>query len=160
MADIEDVDTFKEQIVISLGDLSSRLSDAAVEFAAEQALDETGFDYPLAAGSVKYWSIQRAKRHAIDLLRTTSAYKFKYKQISLNQRFDHLDRMIDQMDESWREALASDPNLLSAGSGVSTTQMFGTYLGNGFIYDQMGRDLTRLCNDAGEDNDGYRTLYE
>lgn len=158
MADIPDLDTFKEQIVISLGDLGAKLLDPAIEFAAEQALDETGWSFPLTAGTKKFWAIQRGKRHAIDILCTTSAYKFKYKLISLNQRFDHLKAMLDQMDEAWKEALDTDPNLLSVGSTVSVSQMFGTYIGNGFIYDQMGRDVTRLLKDLGEDNDGYRTI--
>ena len=155
MSDIENIDAYKEQIGISLADLADRLEDDAIGFAAEQALDETGFDYPLTAGSIKFWALERAKRHAIDLLRTTAAFKFKYKQISLNQRFDHLDKMIQQMDEAWVEALKTDPALMS----VDTEKVFGTYLGNGFIYDQHGKDLSRLMKDLGIDNYGYRQRY-
>jgi hypothetical protein len=124
MADITTVEEFKEQIEIALGDLSTRLESNYIEFAIDQALDETGFSYPLAAGSVKFWGVQRAKRHAIDILRTTSAYKFKYKQISLNQRFDHLDKMIEQMDEAWKYAIETDPELMD----VDIYQTYGTYL--------------------------------
>ncbi len=157
MADITDIDDFIDQIKLALGDLETRLEEPALEFAAEQALDETGFSYPLSS-SAKYWAIQRGKRHAIDVLRSTSAYKFKYKQISLNQRFDHLDKMIENLDSVWYIALKTDPALISIGIDISTT--FGTYLGNGFIFDQYGNDVTRIMKqEYGEDNDGYRTVY-
>ena len=155
MSDIENIDEFQEQIAISLADLADRLEADAIEFAAEQALDETGFDYPLTAGSIKYWAIQRAKRHAVDLLRTTAAFKFKYKQISLHQRFEHLDKMIVQMDEAWSDALKTDPALFD----VDTEKVFGTYLGNGFIYSQYGQDITRLMKDLDVDNEGYRQRH-
>ena len=159
MADITDLDGFTEAIGIALGDLSGKLDIAGeqLEFAADQAIDETGFSYPFT-GTAKFWAIQRGKRHAVDILRTTAAYKFKYKLISLNQRFDHLDKMIEGLDEVWYKALEKDPALI--GIGIDISQTFGTYVGNGFIYDQAGNDLTRLMKqEYGEDNNGYRTVY-
>lgn len=154
MADITSIDTFMEQIEIALMDLSDKVTPDQLEFAAEQAIDETGFSYPLS-GTKKFWAVQRGKRHALDLLRITSSYKFKYKQISLNHRFEQIHKMITQMDEDWKEALNTDPNLMD----VDIKEAFGTYLGNGFIYDQHGRDITRLMKDAGNDNEGYRERY-
>jgi len=156
MADIENIEEYIEEIQTALGGLSDHLGDSAVEFVAEQALNETGFSYPLT-GTTKFWGVQRGKRHAIDILRTTAAYKFKYKLISLNQRFDHLDKLIKDLDEVWYTALKTDPVLISI--GIDINQTFGTYLGNGFIYDQSGVDRTRLLNDIGEDNDGYRDIH-
>ena len=160
MADITDLEGFTEAIGISLGDLSAKLDTAGeqLDFAADQAIDETGFTYPFT-GSAKFWAIQRGKRHAVDILRTTAAYKFKYKLISLNQRFDHLDKMIVQLDEVWYLALKTDPALISIGIDIEKT--FGTYVGNGFIYTNTGRDVTKLFKqEYGENNDGYRTVYK
>ena len=159
MADITDLDGFTEAIGISVGDLSTRFDTAGeqLDFAADQAIDETGFTYPFT-GTAKFWAIQRGKRHAIDILRTTSAYKFKYKLISLNQRFDHLDKMIEGLDEVWYKALEKDPALISIGIDIERT--FGTYIGNGFIYTQDGKDVTRLMKqEYGENNDGYRKVW-
>lgn len=156
MADIADIDGLKEQIIISLGDLSTRLEDTAIGFAANQAIDELGWSFPLSAGVKKFWGIQRGKRHAIDILCTTAAYKFKYKQISLNQRFDHLKALLVQMDEAWQDALKTDPALMDV---ADTYTVFGTYVGNGLIYDQHGRDVSRILKDAGVDNLGYRERF-
>lgn len=146
---------FKTELSTSLSDLKDRLSSAQIEFSANQALDELGFTLPVTNSSRSYWLIQRGKRHALDLLRTSAAFRFKYKQISLNQRFEHLDKIIEKMDVDFAKALDTDPDLM----GIDLVGTFGTYLGNGLVYDQHGNDISRLLKDAGEDNDGYRERY-
>ena len=149
---ISSISEYTQQITTALADLSSYLDSPQIEFAANQALDELEWSFPIDSGAKKYWAIQRGKRHAMDLLKTSAAYKFKYKQISLHQRFDHLDRQIKQMDEDFKEAMKNDVTLF----GVDAHKIFGTYLDNGFVYDQYGNDVSRLMNDLGIDNEGYR----
>ena len=153
---INDVSEYKEYVQVALCDLNDRVTSPQIEFGIDTALDELGFDYPISDGSKRFWAIQRAKRHTLDLLRTAAAYKFKYKQIHLNQRFEQLSRLIDMIDVDFKAALESDPELF----GVDLYKTFGTYLGNGFVYDSYGRDITRVLQDLGEDNEGYRYYGE
>lgn len=152
---LADLSTLKEYITTALSDLSSRLEDHHIEFAANQALDELCFSLPITNSTRSYWTIQRGKRHALDLLRTAAAFRFKYKQISLNQRFEHLDKIIEKMDTDFQKAMDNDPNLMD----LDIDEMFGTYLGNGILTDQFGNDVSRLMKDLGYDNDGYRDVY-
>lgn len=147
---------FRQYIELALRGLTNKLGPAHLDFAGEQALNELGWSLPISDQVKSYWLIQRGKRHALDILRTESAFKFKYKQINLNQRFEHLDRLIKVLDETFLKALESDPNLFGA---TNVSDLFGTYIGNGIVYDQHGNDITRLMNDFGIDNDGYRERY-
>ena len=63
-------------------------------------------------------------------------------------------------EQATRLPVVSSPELLTAGlTGDNIiAKSFGTYLDNGFIYDQYGNDVTRLMKDLGEDNDGYRQV--
>lgn len=147
----------KEHAIVlqrGLSSLASSLGAAELGFAVSQAMLELGFSYPLT-GKREFWAIQRAKRHALDLLRSVAASKFRYKQIYLNQRFDHYKILIDDWDKEFKEALETEAALIHS----DVSKMFGTYVDNGFIYDQNGNDISRLCKDYGIDNDGYRTRH-
>jgi len=139
----------------ALGSLSSDLGAGELAFAASQSMLELGWTYPLSQGKKVFWAIQRGRRHALEFLRSVAASKFRYKQIYLNQRFEHYSDLIEQWDKEFKEALETEPILLNA----DVSKMFGTYVSNGFIYDQHGNDISKLCNDFGIDNDGYRTRY-
>lgn len=143
------------KISTSLGSSSDLLEPEGLEFAALQAINELGWSYPISNSRREFWCIQRGKRHALDLLRVQSAHRFKYKQISLNQRFDHYQSLIESMDKSFYEALEKDPIL----SGVDMSKAFGTYIENGFVYDQFGNDITKIMKDLSIDNEGYRKRY-
>jgi hypothetical protein len=151
---IANLEEYIAQTQLALSDLNSYLTETQIEFAITQAIDELELTYPIADGALRFWAVQRAKRHAMDLLKTAAAYKFKYKQINLNQRFDHLSRQIWQMDLDFKSAIKQDPTLF----GIDAYKLFGTYLGNGFVYDREGNDITRIIEDAGIDNEGYRYL--
>ena len=145
---------YVSQTQFALSDLNTYLTEAQIEFAITQALDELEWEYPIEDGARRFWAVQRAKRHAMDLLKTAAAYKFKYKQINLNQRFDHLSRQIWQMDMDFKSAIKQDPSLY----GADPYKLFGTYVSNGFVYDSFGNDITRIAEDANIDNEGYRYL--
>src|SRR6056297_1679867 len=92
---------FSQYIELALRGLTNKLGPEYLDFAGEQALNELGWSLPISDQVKSYWLIQRGKRHALDILRTESAFKFKYKQINLNQRFEHLDRLINVLDETF-----------------------------------------------------------
>lgn len=144
------------KIQSSLGPSSELLEPTEFEFAANQALAELGWKYPITDLRKEYWCIQRGKRHALDLLRIVSAHRFKYKQISLNHRFDHYDRMIQSMDDQFEKARKTDPVLAEAEFDAG---VFGVYIANNFIYDQTGNDVTKLLYENSIDNKGYRYRY-
>ena len=152
---ISNIQDYAEKVQLALGDLQEQLEEDHVEFAIEQTMDELGWSFPIKEGTRPYWAVQRAKRHCLDILRTTAAYKFKYKQINLQQRFEQLHRQIYQLDFDFRTALKYDASLFD----IDISDSFGTYLGNNIIMDQYGNDVTKLMNDIGDDNDGYRDAY-
>lgn len=130
-----------QKIRSSLGSSAELLGSGEYEFVAYQTLNELGVDYPIDNRTLQLWGIERGKRHAIDILRIQSAHRFKYKQLSLNHRFNHYDAILKEMDRKFEEALNSDPDLL----GVDLlTGSYGTYIENGFVYDQFGNDISKL----------------
>jgi len=139
-----------DQITTSLGALKEVIEGDDVDFAAETTIKELGLDLPFDGDPprLEYWIIQRGKRHALDIMRINAAYKFKYKQINLNQRFEHLDKVVNKMDEKFEEALENDPAL--AGIIPSLTELLGPravggdYLPSGFVYDDYGNDVTAI----------------
>lgn len=152
---LSNVEALKNRISVSLSDLTNNLGSEALFFAAEQAVNELNITFPISSGTIQMWATLRGKRHALDLLRTAAAYKFQYKQIHLEHRFKQLSAQIEQMDKEFEEAKKTEPELF----GLSVTDGFGVYLGNGFVYDQYGNDITRVLKELGLDNKGYRERY-
>jgi hypothetical protein len=124
-----------EYIELSLGSSTRLLSEEAKEFAAQQAMSELNFSYPVTKPFEQLWAIERGKRHAIDILRVEAAHRFKYKQLSLNHRFNHYNELLRVMDEKFEEAL---PELAG---GMRTF-----YIESGFVYDIYGNDVTKAVN--------------
>ena len=83
--------------------------------------------------------IKRGTRHAIEILRIASANKFKYKQVNLQHRFEHFQKLIEEYDAEFLAAVAENAALFA---GVSNYQLFGTVIAAGFRYDVDGFDLT------------------
>jgi len=132
---IESSEEFIDLIKTSLGASSSLLEPEEYEHAALQALYELGWDYPIEDTKKKYWSVQRGKRHSLDIIRNSAADEFRYKQISLNQRFEHFNRLIQELDQEFYDALNEDPIFANA----SPEELFGQYLGNNLYYNIFGK---------------------
>lgn len=147
--DLNDADDLTDYLKIQLSSLSSLITADGYELVCDQAISELGWSYPLTIPTKVSWAIKRATRHAIYLLLLASAYKFKYKQINLQHRFDHFKSLIDEMDKEFTEALTTDTALFA---GVDSYKMFGTKIDAGFAYDSIGNDVTynvdRLVNFA------------
>lgn len=153
---MQTINELKNTVLSAAGGLGAYLETDQLDFAVNQAVRELGFSFPITNNTKEYWIIERSKRHVLDVLRTASAYKFRYKQIYLNQRFEHLNTLLEKMDEEFKDALNNEPDLLN----VDIFKTFGTYIDNGIIYDQFGNDISRvLIQEYAEDNDGYRERY-
>ena len=107
----------------------------------DDAARETGWSFPVSGDFQEYWQKQRAKRHLFFYLMSESTVKFKAKQFSLNQKWEHLSKSIEIMDKSFTEIIESRPEMF--GSGVDALHTFGTKVDAGFQYEKdTGRDLT------------------
>jgi len=137
---IDSVEVHKQKLEKVLGSSSELFTTDDFDIACETALNELGWAYPILGFRESYWVMERTKRHALDLLRTGSAHKFKYKQINLNHRFEHYHKLIESLDRMFLESLDSDPAL----NGLSAEELFGDYLGNNIQHDSLGRDISHL----------------
>src|SRR5512137_2385939 len=136
MADLTDLIVAVE---VMLGTSSSVLSSEGYESAVNSALSELGWSLPNEDPIRIWWITKRAVRYACFILWVASAQKFKYKQINLQQRFEHYQELIKVMDAEFDDAMAFDPGLFS---DVESYKLFGTAINAGFRYDYIGRDIT------------------
>lgn len=120
--------------------LSSYLVSDDYNNACDDASNDTGLTFPVTNKTAIYWMKQRAKRHLHFYLASETAHKFKYKQINLNQRFEHHWKMVQDMDKRWD---AIQDQILAELAGVDSYELFGTKVDAGFAYEhQTGRDIT------------------
>ncbi len=124
-----------EYLDIALGTSSKLLNEDAKLLAVSQALTELKYTYPLDKPMEQLWAIKRGMRHALDILRVESAHRFKYKQLSLNHRFNHYNELIGTLDKEFEDSF---PEL----SGY----MHSFYIESGFVYDRFGNDVTKAMN--------------
>ena len=146
-------DDLVDILKIQLSSLSTLITEDGYELVCNQAEAELGWSYPVTNPTKAYWILQRAIRHALNMLRIASAKSFKYKLINLQQKFDHYQKMIETMDVEFTAAVSSDVALFA---GMESYKMFGTKIDAGFAYDTDGTDLTydwdRLVNFAPLEN--------
>ncbi|TRO55555.1 hypothetical protein E2P64_06870 [Candidatus Bathyarchaeota archaeon] len=120
--------------------LDSYLENDDYTNALADAERETGWSLPQTSDFRIYWLKARAKRHIFFYLMTESAHKFKYKQINLQQRFEHYREIIKEMDEAFIAAQEANPQEFA---NVAAYMMFGTKIDAGFQYvPQTGEDST------------------
>lgn len=120
--------------------LSTFLVDDDYTDGCDDAARENGWAFPVTGDFKIYWQKQRAIRHIFFHLLSESTYKFKYKQVNLNQRFDHLFALIKEMDLKYEQALEERPDEFA---GVDDYELFGHKIDAGFAYEpQTGRDFT------------------
>lgn len=104
------------------------------------AVRDTGWAFPVSDGFRTTWTLARARRWLYSYLLSQSAYKFKYKQINLQHRFDHFKALVDMEDADWTTAQEDNPQEFITGSSL---EIFGTKGDAGFQYEpQTGIDTT------------------
>lgn len=135
---IADLTDFTDQVSIELGGLASKVAVDAFESASNKVYDEVRWLYPISDPFKSYWYLERGKRHLIQIFLIESAHKFKYKQIHLNQRFDHYLLLIKKMDEDFLRAIEENPEVFPTPAGGVP---FPDYIANTFTYDFLGRNL-------------------
>lgn len=140
------LDDLLDLLPIEVKKLSSYLAVEDYENAANDALRETGWSFPITGTTssdtsiMEYWIKYRSKRHLFFYLMSESAHKFKYDVISLNQRFEHYSKMIGLMDEEWVSFQKENPQLfIDLGESY---QLFGSKIDAGFAYDECGNDIS------------------
>lgn len=145
---IADMDTLLEQVRPLVGTAWDLVEEASREQAANQALDELGWSLPVTEPKRCYWTVERTKRHMLYTLLVQHAERFRYKQIHLQQRFDNYFRLISQADEALADAIENDMGgLFPLDMDLAGFAENGfMYNPAGFVYDQLGRDLTYLSN--------------
>jgi hypothetical protein len=132
-------DDLTDILKIQLSSLATLVTTDGYELVGNQAEQELGWSYPMTDPAQLFWMVKRGTRHALNLLRIASANRFKYKQVNLQNRFEHFQKLIEEMDKEFLEAMASDVSLFS---GVDTYKMFGTKIDAGFSYSVDGTDTT------------------
>jgi hypothetical protein len=135
---IQDLTDFTDQVSIELGSLASKVSVDAFEAASNKVYNEVQWAYPISDPFKVFWALERGKRHLIQIFLIESAHKFKYKQIHLNQRFDHYLLLIKKMDEDFLLAIEENPEAFPTPAGGVP---FPAYIANTFTYDFLGRSL-------------------
>jgi hypothetical protein len=136
---IATADDLTDILKIQLSSLSTLITVDGYELVCDQAAQELGWSYPMTTPAKVLWMVKRGTRHAINILLLASANKFKYKQVSLNHRFDHFNKLIEEMDKEFEAAINGD---LSLFANVDSYAMFGTKIDAGFAYTKYGKDIT------------------
>ncbi len=132
-------DDLVDLLKIQLSSLSTLLTEDGYELVCNQAEQELGWSYPITTPTKLFWMVKRGTRHALNVLRIASANKFKYKTVNLQHRFEHFQKLIEEMDKELEEGMASDIALFA---GIDSYKMFGTKIDAGFSYGVDGTDQT------------------
>ncbi len=132
-----------EDELIEILEQDSSLNDHLTEDdyieAIQSASQETDWVLPVTDNFQIFWIKSRSKRHCFFLLWTQSAHKFKVKQYSLNQRFDHYGEILEKMDADFKHAVEENPNKFI---NIEAHKLFGTIAKPGFQYNIIGQDIT------------------
>ena len=154
MDSLATIDDVVDVVKIQMSSLASLITTEGYELACDQAIQELGWSFPITTPAKLLWVVKRGTRHSINILRIASAKGFKFKQVSLNQRFEHYQKLIEELDTEFETAMTADIALFA---GVDSFRMFGTKIDAGFAYDSMGEDVTydveRLVNFSPTEND-------
>lgn len=136
---LETIDSVIVDVQAEIGKTSSALTIEGYQSAVMSALAELRWALPMNDTFKEHWLVKRAKRHALFILLTESAHKFKYKQINLQNRFDNYVRLVNMLDEEFARAIEADPAAFIDGVNTDT---FGLSIKAGFVYDGLGNDIT------------------
>jgi hypothetical protein len=137
--ELTSAEDLKTVIGIQLSSLSTLITADGYALVCDQVTLELGWSYPVTSPTKVLWMIKRGTRYAIELLRLAAASKFKFKQVNLQHRFDHYQKLIEDMDKEFETAMAADIGLFA---GVDSFKMFGTKIDAGFAYTSAGEDIT------------------
>lgn len=146
---IADATELKERLAALMGSAwSTALDTDAQDAVIAQAFEELGWVYPVTVSRKAYWLVERCKRHALYKTLITQAERFQYKQIKLQHKFDNYFKLISAADLAFAKAMEEEAALMDVGGmddAMSALFAKGFFQNPaGFIYDQLGRDLTYI----------------
>ena len=141
MSAINTLEQFVDQLQLKMGVTAEALTEEAYENAATSALMELGWSLPVSHPLKAYWALERAVRHSIFILSVEAARKFRYKQIHLNHRFEHYNKLIEAMDLAFEKAKEANPELFADSIYVddATLSRWITYLPNDRQFNHLGK---------------------
>lgn len=120
--------------------LSSQFEAADYSNAADSASRDCGWAFPQSTAFKIKWLKERMKRHLLSYLLDESTFKFKYKNISLNDRFKHLMERVKYMDVAFEKVQGEE---IYEFADVSAFHMFPSQIDSGFASEpQSGKDTT------------------
>ena len=114
------------------------------EAAARQAYAEIGAKPPVSDECQCYWLVERTRRHVLYVQMIEYGRQFKCRAAFLQQRFDHFCKIIECDDKKFADFLNSPACPLPVPQAAIDKFVAGAFFVNpaGFVYDQMGNDLT------------------
>ncbi len=127
------------QITREIKALSSNFVAADYTDAVDEAERETGFVFPATSSFQIQWLLKRTKRALFFSLLTENAESFKFKQISLQDKFKNLQNLVELMDKEFAQAQL---DYIYEFAKVDAVQAFSHKIDAGFAYDDFGRDIT------------------
>jgi hypothetical protein len=144
---IADATELKARLAALMGTTwATLLTEEAQDAAIAQAFEELGWVYPILVSRKAYWLIERCRRHALYSILVLQAERFQYKQIKLQHKFDNYFKLISAADVAFAKAMEEEAALMDVGGmddEMSALFAKGFFMNPaGFIYDQLGRDLT------------------
>lgn len=139
------VDAIMDSLKPKFGVTADSLSDEAYTDAINSALRELGWSVPIDHPLKEYWALERSVRHSIFILMIEAARKFRYKQIHLQNRFEHYSAILSLLDVQYATAKQENPELFASSVYVDTGTLVRwiTYIPNARDYDVFGRYITR-----------------
>jgi len=128
---------------LELRDTATQFTDNELGACIDTSERETGFSLPTSENFRIHWVKERAKRACFYMLLIDNAPKVRYEQIYLQQKYDHYNKIIAQMDKDFAKAV-KDNGLEFSGIDVDDLyKMFGSNISSGFAYsDITGEDIT------------------
>jgi hypothetical protein len=141
---IASVDAAIEVLKPKFGVTADSLLDDAYADAINSALRELGWSIPVDHPLKEHWVLERAVRHAIFILMLEAARKFRYKQIHLQNRFEHYSTILKMLDSQYEEAKKANPELFAGSIYVDpdTLTRWITYIPNAREYNVFGQYIT------------------
>lgn len=135
------VDLIVEALKPKFGVTADSLTEDAYADAVNSALRELGWSVPIDHPLKEHWVLERSVRHAIFILMIEAARKFRYKQIHLQNRFEHYSFILKDLDVKYAEAKKENPELFASSVYVDkdTIMSWITYIPNAREYDVFGR---------------------
>lgn len=138
------VDAIMDSLKPKFGVTADSLSDEAYTDAINSALRELGWSVPIDHPLKEFWVLERSVRHSIFVLMIEAARKFRYKQIHLQNRFEHYSSILALLDKQYTDAKKENPELFAGSVYVDSDTLVRwiTYIPNARDYDVFGRYIT------------------